>query len=375
MAATQQKTAQRLQSLDVLRGFTVMAMVLVNTPGSWDTVYAPLRHAAWHGVTPTDLIFPFFLFIVGVSIALAFSKARAQGADKSGLYRKIIARTLKLLGLGLGLSLLSMLTFHQEYLRIPGVLQRIGVAFGIASTLYLWWGEKWLRGIGILLLLGYWALLALVPTPGIGEPSLAPTTNLAAWLDQLILGNHVWAFTKPYDPEGILSTLPAIATVFLGISIGELLKNAEISNPKKAYQLLLIGVALVLAGWGWGLIFPLNKQLWTSSYVLFSGGWATLSLGACLYLIDVRQYQSTLTKGCIVFGSNAITVYVLAAVLVYIMHLIPIGGGSLHDQIYQYGFLSWLSPYNASLLFAVTYTFLCFLPAWWMYQNKIFLKV
>ncbi len=366
-------SSERLISLDVFRGFTVAMMILVNTPGSWDTVYAPFLHAPWHGATPTDMIFPFFLFIVGVSISLAFAKALEKNTPKFILFRKIFKRCAILFGLGLFLNTFPQ--FDILNIRILGVLQRISIVFMFCATFYILFSEKTIFGIGIGILIGYWILMTFVPIPTIGAPNLEPTTNLAAWIDQQILGIHVWKNTKLYDPEGILSTLPAIVTGIIGMLTGNLTQQKNMETSRKVMILLGAGIILIISGLIWDIWFPINKQLWTSSYVLFSGGVALWVLGISIYLIDVLNYQNFFTKFCIIFGSNAITVYVLSGVLISILYAIPVGDRNLQDFIYKTLFVSWLNPYSASLFFAISYTLFCFIPVWIMYQKRIFIKI
>lgn len=363
----------RLISLDVFRGFTVVMMILVNTPGSWDTVYAPFLHAKWHGATPTDMVFPFFLFIVGVSISLAFSKALEKNTPIPILSKKIFKRCAILFGLGLFLNAFPY--FDILNIRFLGVLQRISIVFMFCAFFYIFFSERTLILVSAGLLVTYWALMTFVPVPGIGEANLEPTTNLAAWVDQQILGTHVWKNTKVYDPEGLLSTFPAIVTGVIGMLTGNLTRKKEIPTSRKVMLMLGVGGAMIAGGLVWDIWFPINKQLWTSSYVLFCGGIALWVLGVSVYLIDILDYQNFFTRFCIIFGSNAITVYVLSGVVISALYAIPVGEGNAQNFIYKILFLSWLNPYNASLLFAICYTLLCFIPVWIMYQKRIFVKV
>jgi predicted acyltransferase len=365
---------QRLFSLDVFRGITVAAMIMVNNPGSWDSVYPPLLHAHWHGCTPTDLIFPFFLFIVGVSIHFAYQPKLSEGLSKSNLI-KIIRRAVIIFLLGMMLSLVPKFNF--ETVRIPGVLQRISVVFLFCSLIYF--KTNWLTQlrIAILLLVGYFILMTMIPVPGVGAANLEPETNLGAWLDRLLLGGHLWAQSKTWDPEGILSTIPAIATGLIGVLSGQLFSKVE-QPAEKVTWLFFIGALLIFGGLAWGLVFPLNKALWTSSYVLYAGGIAMQFLAACYWLIDVQGVKKWSTP-FIYYGMNAIFVFVASGLLAKFLIRTTIGEGeaeiSLWSYIYQNLYASWLSPMNASLAFAVSLILFFLVILWQMYKRKIFVKV
>lgn len=368
----------RLISLDVFRGLTIAGMILVNTPGSWKYVYSPLQHAEWHGCTPTDLVFPFFLFIVGVSIVLAFAKSQEKGATPAQLWTKILKRTFLLLLIGWLLHLYPK--FDISHLRLPGVLQRIALVFFFCAVIYLTVPLRWQYFLAAFLLLLYWVLMMFVPVPN-GLPANVdmPTqfdspTNLSAWLDYTLLKGFLYSRTKVYDPEGILSTMPAIVTGMLGMFTGYFLQSS-FTAIQKVQRMLLAGLLCLAMGLLWSLHFPINKQLWTSSYVLYTAGYALLFLALCYYLIDIRKIQNGLTHFFIIFGSNAITAYAISGIFIKTFWLIKIGDLNLQSWSYQYLFESWLQTYNASLAWGIAYVLLCFLPVWWMYRNKIFLKV
>ncbi len=364
----------RLYSLDVFRGITVAAMILVNNPGSWDSVYPPLLHAKWHGCTPTDLIFPFFLFIVGVSIHFAYQPKLNEGLTKKNV-SKILRRTVIIFLLGMMLALVP--TFNFSSVRIPGVLQRISLVFLFCSLIYF--KTNWLSQIrlALVLLVGYFVLTTMLPVPGVGEASLEPETNLGAWLDRFLLNGHLWAQSKTWDPEGLLSTIPAIATGILGMLTGQLF--SKISAPaERVTWLFFIGAMLIVTGLAWGLIFPINKALWTSSYVLYTGGIAMQFLAACYWLIDVQGVKKWSTP-FIYYGMNAIFVFVASGLLVKALTRIKIGEGenelSLWSYLYENLYASWLSPKNASLGFAVSLILFFLVILWQMYKRKIFVKV
>lgn len=267
---------RRLSSLDAFRGLTIAGMILVNNPGSWKHVYAPLRHAEWHGWTPTDLVFPFFLFIVGVSISLSFSKRMEQGIAKNELYLKTLKRTVILFGLGILLALFPHFNFLT--IRIPGVLQRIALCYLFSSLLFLKTGIKGRCMTSFSFLAIYWLMMKLVPVPGYGPGILAYEGNLCAYIDSHLLAGHLY---KPgFDPEGILSTLPAIATTLLGALTGDWLRSSKIILHK-TIGILIGGLFFTLSGLLLHPLFPINKQLWTSTYVLFTAGVALLFLGFC----------------------------------------------------------------------------------------------
>ncbi|GAB3896956.1 DUF5009 domain-containing protein [Larkinella knui] len=370
--SSQSLGTSRLLSLDTFRGITVAAMILVNNPGDWSHIYAPLGHAHWHGWTPTDLIFPFFLFIVGVSISYAL-----QNKEKPGLVGKIVKRSLILFSLGLFLNLFPKFDFTT--VRIPGVLQRIALVYLACSLIYVKTDTRtqgWLIGI---LLVGYWLLMAFVPVPDFGPANLEPETNLGAWLDRTLLGGHLWKTSKIWDPEGILSTLPAIATGLSGILAGTLLKSGR-PEAEKAVWLFVAGCLSLLGAYVWNGFFPINKSLWTSSFVLLTSGLALQGLALCYWLIDVQGYKRW-TKPLVAFGVNAITVFFLSGLIPRILNLIKIQqpDGSetgAKEWLYQTFFVPYFeSPYNASLAGALTFVLIWFGILGWMYQKKIIIKV
>ncbi len=365
---------ERLISLDVFRGITVAAMILVNNPGSWGSVYAPLLHAPWNGCTPTDLIFPFFLFIVGVSIHFAYQPKVADGLNQKVLI-KILKRTAIIFLLGLFLALFPKFSFST--VRIPGVLQRISVVFMFCSLIYF--KANWVAQIRIAatLLITYFLLMTLIPVPDFGPANLEPETNLGAWLDRLILDGHLWAQSKTWDPEGILSTVPAIATGILGMLTGQLI--SKINQPaERVTWMFFIGALLIVAGLAWGMIFPINKALWTSSYVLYAGGIAMQFLAACYWLIDVQGIKKWSTP-FLYYGMNAIFVFVASGLIAKILGRTKIMMGeeevSLWSYLYKTVYASWLEPKDASLAFAVSLIILFGLILRWMYNKKIFVKV
>jgi len=368
-------TSDRLVSLDVFRGITVAGMVLVNNPGTWSHIYWPLAHASWDGWTPTDLVFPFFLFIVGVAIPLAFGKRMEQGGSKRDLYLKIVKRTLIIFALGIFLA--GFPYFRFSTIRIPGVLQRIAVCYLFASVIFLNTKVRTQLLIIGALTLGYWALMTLVNAPGFGMGDLTREGSLASFVDRTVFGPHIWSQGKVYDPEGILSTIPAIATTLFGVLAGQWLRTDK-SQFEKAAGLFVAGAVAIVIGWSWNPFFPINKALWTSSYVFFSGGLALEFLAFCYWLIDIKKYQRW-AKPFVVFGVNAIALYVGSGLMVDLMGLVDLPWGSerisLQGWIFQKLFLSWASPINASLLYAVSFILLWLGLMWILYRRKIFIRI
>jgi predicted acyltransferase len=375
----------RLVSLDVFRGITIAGMVLVNNPGSWSNIYSPLEHAPWHGWTPTDLIFPFFLFIVGIAIPLALGRRVEQGGVNSAVYLKILRRSAVIFLLGIFLASFPFYDFVKgvwidwSLLRIPGVLQRIAACFLITSLVFIHTNWKQQTAIAVALLLIYWLLMTLVPVPGCEVFSIDDKAcNLAAYLDRLILTeSHMWKASKVFDPEGILSTMPAIATTLAGVLTGHWLKSNR-NDLEKVSGMFFFGVTLTAIGWGWHLLFPINKALWTSSYVVFTAGLALCLLGFCYWLIDIKGYKKW-TKPFVIFGVNALALFVGSGLMARLLGMVRVPGGenyiSLQAWIFNNLYLSWTSPINASLAYAISFILVWLLLMWLLYRNKIYIKV
>ncbi len=362
--------SNRLISLDALRGFTIAAMIIVNDPGSWSHVYAPLLHAEWNGITPTDYIFPFFLFIVGVSIALAYQKRLDKGDDKKVLIRKILIRSLKIFALGLFLWLWPDFDFSN--LRWAGVLQRIALVFLPCALLFLYTDWKQQLRIAAAILIGYWIIMAYVPVPGIGMPDLSvPEKNWAHYLDNLLLPGVMWQ--KTWDPEGILSTFPAIATGISGMLIGRIILDVK-DNFEKVSWVFFAGFLMVLAAGIWNWFFPINKNIWTSSFVLQTSGMAALFLATCILLVDMLGYMRW-TKMGRVFGANAITAYVLAGMLTLVFYSGHFGMKGLNALFMEAMTGLGMAAKLASLLYACIYTLIIYIPIYILYRKRIFIKV
>lgn len=365
----QPQPTTRLISLDAMRGFTIAAMILVNYPGSWEHIYHPLEHAPWHGITPTDLIFPFFLFIVGVSITLSFTKLLEKGTPKNELYKKIVFRALKIFAVGIILSLIPLFDFKD--IRIAGVLQRISIVFLVCSFIFLNTSFRTQAWMGAITLVLYWLGMTLIPTPGIGEVRLDKGVNLAAWVDSILLPGRMWQGT--WDPEGILSTFPSIVTGITGLLAGHLLLSKR-TPQEKSILLMIAGFAAVTIGYIWHLTFPVNKNLWSSSFVLITSGLASLSLGAFYYIVDIRNHTSG-TKPGIIFGANAIAIYFLSDVISNLFYSIPFGSASLNVHFMSTLTAAGLEPKLVSMLYAIIFVFINFCIAYILFRKKIFIRL
>jgi predicted acyltransferase len=422
-------TKERLISLDVFRGFTILLMTIVNNPGSWATVYPPLLHSDWNGCTPTDLVFPFFIFIMGVAVAFAMPTKTFD----STTFNRILVRSVRMFCLGvffnffgkiqlfglegiplligrlvltaavgyalmgsfnskiknyLAFSILAIYLFlaysgieAYENVRLPGVLQRIGIIYFIISLLYLKTTQKTQLLVALALLLGYWGLMTLVPVPGIGISNLEKGTNLAAWVDSVVLKGHMWEVTNTWDPEGILSAIPAIATGIIGMFIGQLLNRTlpklEIAKRMAIYGAVLVSVALV-----WNIVFPINKSLWSSSFVLYTAGLAILSLTVFYYIIDISNYKKW-TKIFLFWGVNPMIVFFLSEIIPQAFQMITLQNPTitteqinLLDYLYSFGVLPFFNnPMTASLVFALIYVGFWTILLWYFYKNKMIFKV
>jgi predicted acyltransferase len=422
-------TRERLISLDVFRGLTILLMTIVNNPGDWGSVYPPLLHSPWHGCTLTDLVFPFFIFIMGVAIPLAMPTKTYNNAT----FNKIVVRSLRMFCLGIffnyfgkiqlfgleGLPLLigrlaitisvgyalmgdfsprikNALAFSILFIylflaysgieayqdvRLPGVLQRIAIVYLVVSLLYLKTTQKTQLLTGAFLLLGYWALMTLIPIPGIGAPNLEIATNLGAWIDSVFLKGHMYHATMTWDPEGILSTLPSIVNGIIGVFIGQVLQGTT-TKTQKAKKMVILGVALIVVGLLWNSVFPINKSLWTSSYVLYTTGLATVSLALLYYVIDIQGY----TKGFklfLIWGVNPMIVFFFSQIIPQGLVMIQIQNPAnpaeqinLLSYLYRFGIAPFFSnPMTASLAGALVYVAIWTFILWIFYKNKLIFKV
>ncbi len=362
----------RLLSLDVFRGLTILGMILVNNPGNWGTIYGPLEHAPWFGWTPTDLVFPFFLFIVGTSLAYSLRRFVHGAEISSSVYWRIVRRTivLILLGWGMGMSyrLFSYLfgdaaSISFSNLRYPGVLVRIALVYFAASLVVLHLGVRTQVALATVLLLGYWALLGWLPNPHDSSANLSSESNVVRAVDLAVLGkNHMYtrATTEKTDPEGLLSTLPAIVTTIFGYWTGLLIQRKGV-NVRTVVLLVGLGLACFAVGWGWGIWFPISKKLWTSSFVLLTAGLAMVALALCLLVCDIWGWRR-LARPFEIVGINAIFVFVASGLVAQLLGILKIGGVNAHAWIYSRLFTSWIAdPKLASLAFA-----LATVAFWWL---------
>jgi predicted acyltransferase len=386
MSAVLEAPRERLVSLDVFRGLTIASMLLVNNPGSWGAIYPPLGHAPWHGWTPTDLIFPFFLFIVGITTEL--SKKDPE---------KIIRRGLLIVLAGLLLnafpffwwgkiadnpdpSFWDRVAWRFSHLRFAGVLQRIGITYMAAALLTLRTSKKTQVAIISAILIGYWLLMTVVPVPGTGSIGAflldLPDKTLAAWSDRLILGrNHIWASSKTWDPEGPLSTLPAIATAMLGVLAGSYLVKKEKPLVERVVTLFGAGSLGLLAGSFWGAFFPINKNLWTSSYVIFTAGFACVVLAACIWIIDLHGVRWW-TKPFVVYGVNPLVAFIGSGIMARLIgSLIKVNGISLQQLSYKVAFQPLFPDKLASLLWGLSFVAFWLGVLWLLYRRNIIVKL
>lgn len=432
---------ERLISLDVFRGITIAGMILVNNPGSWSSIYSPLKHAEWHGITPTDYIFPFFLFIVGAAIPISLSKRVAEGVTRD-VYRKIILRSLAIFAAGIALSAIPFyqmtrteipgplkwsgmfalvaamfflflrkfrvaavlvaawavivagsylagyeaVPYDISTMRIPGVLQRIAVCYLIVSLIFLRTNWKTQAMLGVALLLLYWLLMIAVPVPGCAVTTIDhKACNLAAWLDRTILTEaHIWRSAKVFDPEGILSTMPAVVTTLSGVLAGTWLMRkrtgeTDVHRLETVSGMFAFGAVLLAVGWTWSLVFPLNKSLWTSSYVVYTSGLALLTLAVCYWLIDIKGYKKW-SRPFVIFGVNALALFIFSGFMARMLGIAKVAGPegkeiSLQQWIYMNIFLSVFEPLNASLAYAVCFILFWLFLMWLLYRRRIFIKV
>ena len=364
---------ERLGSLDAFRGATMALMVLVNTPGNGAHVYAPLQHSEWNGWTPTDVVFPSFMWIVGVAMTLSIAKRLAAGASKAQIFAQAFRRAVILYLLGCAVYVYP--AFDLSTQRVLGVLQRIAICYLIATAIYL---NTRIRGqiLWIIsLLAGYWLLMMLVPVPGYGAGHLDLERNFAHYIDRIVLGSHNYLSTKTWDPEGVISTIPAIATVLFGIMAGHILR-LQGTLAKRAVWLLGVGVLLITAGYICNIWLPINKKLWTSSFSLFMAGLDFTLFALMVWLVDILGHKRFF-KPLIIMGMNAIAVYMASELLEQVLDAVRFSSGgqivTLHEWLYGL-FTVVASPINASLLFAIAYTLLMYGIAYVMYRRQWFLR-
>jgi len=367
-----QDKSHRLMALDIFRGLTIATMITVNDPGIETSTYAPLQHARWNGITPTDYVFPSFVFIVGVSIALAYSRQLTQATPRRKSIFKIIRRALILFSIGVFLSTLPYFDFAGY--RIPGVLQRISIVYVACSLLFLKTGWKFQAALAASILLLYCMAMTLIPVPGYGYAILEPGRNLAAWLDSLVIPGKMWQGT--WDPEGILSTFPAIVTGINGMLVGHLLLS-PLSKERKVICLFFAGFIAYAIANAWHWWFPINKNLWTSSFVLYTSGLGSMILASLIFLVDILGYQRW-SKFFMIFGSNAIAAYLTAEIFSDLLVVRWHGrdhGQSINEWMMGKILPTGISPELLSFIWALAFCGLCFIPIYILYKKKIFLKI
>ncbi len=360
---------QRLVSLDAFRGLAIAAMILVNNPGSRDAVYAPLLHASWNGWTVADLIFPFFLFIVGASLLISSQRRRQQGTTYRNLLLHALWRSLALIGIGLLLNGLFVLPWHD--VRLPGVLQRIGIVYFFATMITLMVGRRDRALITLLLLVGYWALMMLVPSPGHAAGDLSPEGNLASFVDRQLMSGHLWR--PEWDPEGMFSTVPAIATALCGTFAAEWMHSGA-SRSRIAAGLIMVGSVGLALGYFWGYTFPINKSLWTSSFVVFTAGFAAIALGVCCWIVGLQAGRRSL-QPAVFMGTNPLVIYIASEIGGDLLGVCRLPNGVVAQQWIFQSLRGFGSNEAASLAWATLYVAIWTAVAWLMHRQRVFIKL
>lgn len=375
VSGTPPAAAGRLVSLDAFRGLTMAFMILVNTPGDGRHTYWPLQHSEWNGWTPTDVVFPSFLWIVGIAITLSLGRRLERGDSRLDLFRKAAGRAAILFALGVLVYVYPAFDLSTE--RILGVLQRIAICYLAAAAIFLTTKVRGQIAWAVGLMTVYWLLMAFVPVPGYGAGRLDVAGNFAHYIDRIVLGAHNYGQTRTWDPEGIVSTLPAIATCLLGVLAGHILALRR-SIGERSLRLAVLGAALLAAGLISNTWLPINKKLWTDSFTLFMGGLDFVLFAGFLWLVDGVGWRRVM-KPLVIMGMNAIVIYLASEFLDEALNWIHWTGAagrvSLRGWVYQHFFTGFASPYNASLAYALAYVFVLYLAAWFMYRRRWFVRV
>ena len=374
----------RLTSLDAFRGFTIAAMVLVNNPGDWGNLHAQLAHAKWNGWTFTDCIFPFFLFIGGVAMTLSLGRLAAAGADKPRLLLKLAKRAALIFLIGFLLNLIPRLDF--DSVRIPGVLQRIALCTVLAAPIVVYLGWRAQLAVITALLALYSVLMLWVPVPGIGAGILEPGQDFGAYVDRMVLDGHLWVQSKTWDPEGLISTIPALCSQLFGVLAGRLLAT---NLPRIEHTVWMLFAGLVFLALGSSLdavLMPINKSLWTVSFCLWMTGWALLAFGMFYWLLDanpyaiVRERATVWAKPFLIYGMNALFIFAFSGFVAKMLGLIKLAqpDGSLRSLgsvLYAPIKALPLGAANTSLLYAIAFNACMFLVAYGMWRKRWFVKV
>jgi predicted acyltransferase len=367
MASLNLVEKKRLVSLDTFRGLTIAGMIIVNTPGSWEFVFPPLLHASWNGLTLTDLVFPFFLFIVGVSIVLAYTR-KIQKVSLSSLIKDLVRRSITLFVLGV---LLNLIAYRFQELRLPGILQRISITFLSGALLFLYTSKRTQIIVCSAILLLYWVAMKWIPVPEYGAGVLEPGKNLANYIDSVVIPYKM--FHGTWDPEGLFTSLPSIASTLMGMFTGYIVLSKR-KDETKLVHIFVFGVLLCSTGAVVGWFFPINKNLWSPSFVLYTSGLANLTFATIYFFMDIKGYVSWARFG-IIFGTNAIAAYVIHYLFTLPVSWIKFGNLNL-QQFYMKSMIDLqVMPEMASFVWALLYTALCFIPVWILYRKKIFLKI
>ena len=382
VVGTSQPSSERLMSVDLYRGLAVAGMILVDNPGSDDLAYWPIKHAQWNGWTPADFIFPSFVFLVGVSMVFSFAARLRRGESRRKILNHVFIRTLSLFAIGLLINVSPLIGLDVHTWRIYGVAQRIALCYFVAAILVLWTNRR-TQAIALgACLVGYWALMRFVPVPGFGMPGrdipfMDPERNLVAWLDRKLFMGRLYNGMR--DPEGLISTIPAIGTILMGVLTGHWLRS-EKTPEAKAFRMFCVGIPVLAAGLIWNRWFPINKNLWTSSFVLLTGGFALIFLALLYWAVEIKKWRGLWTMPILVFGMNAIAGFVADSMVWgpgYTFTIKNASGGTLnwHEAAQAWLVSLGASAADASLIYALAAVLFCWTLLWLLWRKRIFLKI